>query len=177
MNTFDKSSLFQLSFAFMRRFAFVEVSLPTDEGFRNLLKEHGASCGLTNGSAKTVGDFLIVMLMELFVPPSGSGLDQFNLRVGPAIPLDMIRYLGARAPKDVAGINLADLTALATTLFLEACEAFLYPQFEGQDKRHEQILSAIDAVAELDQEQKERTARRLAVWTGFHQLDQSVSGE
>jgi MoxR-like ATPase len=37
MNTFDKASLFQLSFAFMRRFAFVDVAPPEREDFRSLL--------------------------------------------------------------------------------------------------------------------------------------------
>ncbi len=33
MNVYDKSSLFQLSFAFMRRFAFIDVDLPDDQSY------------------------------------------------------------------------------------------------------------------------------------------------
>ena len=37
MNTFDKASLYQLSFAFMRRFAFVDVDPPEQVAYAALL--------------------------------------------------------------------------------------------------------------------------------------------
>lgn len=37
MNTFDKNSLFTFSYAFMRRFGFVEITIPTSIEYRNLI--------------------------------------------------------------------------------------------------------------------------------------------
>ncbi len=42
MNVFDKNLLFEMSYALMRRFAFVEVSSPSDETFDKLLDGPGA---------------------------------------------------------------------------------------------------------------------------------------
>jgi hypothetical protein len=42
MNVFDKNLLFEMSYALMRRFAFVEVSSPSDETFDRLLDGPGA---------------------------------------------------------------------------------------------------------------------------------------
>jgi hypothetical protein len=38
MNTYDKNSLFMLSYAFMRRFAFVYIPIPDDNEFENLIR-------------------------------------------------------------------------------------------------------------------------------------------
>lgn len=40
MNTYDKASLYEMSYAFMRRFAFVDVSVPTDEITERLLEKY-----------------------------------------------------------------------------------------------------------------------------------------
>ncbi|MFF5818811.1 AAA family ATPase [Lysinibacillus capsici] len=37
MNTFDKNSLFTFSYAFMRRFGFVEIPIPTSDEYQNLI--------------------------------------------------------------------------------------------------------------------------------------------
>jgi len=42
MNVFDKNLLFEMSYALMRRFAFIEVGSPSEEAFRTLLAGRGA---------------------------------------------------------------------------------------------------------------------------------------
>ena len=42
MNVFDKNLLFEMSYALMRRFAFVEVTSPADDVFQRLLDGPGA---------------------------------------------------------------------------------------------------------------------------------------
>ena len=37
MNNYDKDSLYELSYAFMRRFAFVELDIPNEEDFNHLI--------------------------------------------------------------------------------------------------------------------------------------------
>jgi hypothetical protein len=41
MNVFDKNLLFEMSYALMRRFAFVEVTCPSDEAYNELLEGPG----------------------------------------------------------------------------------------------------------------------------------------
>ena len=41
MNVFDKNLLFDMSYALMRRFAFIEVGTPCDEAYEKLLQGPG----------------------------------------------------------------------------------------------------------------------------------------
>ena len=45
MNAFDKNLLFEMSFALMRRFAFIEVVPPTDEAYEQLISGPGEAIG------------------------------------------------------------------------------------------------------------------------------------
>src|SRR5688572_5137671 len=73
MNVFDKNLLFDMSYALMRRFAFVEVSSPNDEIYEQLLRRPG-------------GDVVTQLLP----------LRQFR-DLGPACYLDACRYAHRRA--------------------------------------------------------------------------------
>jgi DNA polymerase III delta prime subunit len=73
MNVFDKNLLFDMSYALMRRFAFVEVSSPSDEIFQQLMQAPGGD---------VVGQLL--------------PLRQFR-DLGPACYLDACRYAHRRA--------------------------------------------------------------------------------
>jgi MoxR-like ATPase len=74
MNVFDKNLLFEMSYALMRRFAFVEVTSPSEDAFRKLLEGPGA----------TVEQLLV--------------LRKFR-DLGPAVYLDAARF-AARREKD-----------------------------------------------------------------------------
>ena len=76
MNVFDKNLLFDMSYALMRRFAFVEVSSPSDEIYEQLLDRAG-------------GDVVRHLLP----------LRQFR-DLGPACYLDACRYADRRANDD-----------------------------------------------------------------------------
>ncbi len=71
MNEFDKASLHKLSYALLRRFAYIEVEAPPDEIIRSLVAEHGA----------VVADLLV---LRRFVD------------LGPALFLDAARYAEER---------------------------------------------------------------------------------
>jgi len=73
MNVFDKNLLFDMSYALMRRFAFVEVSSPSEEVFEQLMRQPG-------------GDVVRQLLP----------LRQFR-DLGPAVFLDAARYAHRRA--------------------------------------------------------------------------------
>jgi len=76
MNVFDKNLLFDMSYALMRRFAFVEVSSPSDDIYEQLLRRPG-------------GDVVTQLLP----------LRQFR-DLGPACYLDACRYAEHRASDD-----------------------------------------------------------------------------
>lgn len=81
MNVFDKNLLFEMSYALMRRFAFVEVTSPSDDTFRELLRPHH----------EVVTDLLMLR----------------NFRdLGPAVYLDAARYADRRARDDVSRSRL-----------------------------------------------------------------------
>lgn len=116
MNVFDKSLLFEMSFALMRRFAFIEVPSPSRQVFEALIDE-SASDPRAAGLAK--------QLLEL--------RDLTDL--GPAVFMDLAKYLRER-------IAVAD--AEDSQLIYEAFYSYLLPQFEGIDAmRGEQLFDLL----------------------------------
>jgi 5-methylcytosine-specific restriction protein B len=111
MNTWDKTSLFRLSYAVQRRFAIVHVGIPDDAAYGELIARQAAG----EGSAAALDGALVARLTTLF---STRGL--FAHRpIGPAIAIDVVRYMRRRG---------AGGDALA-----EAFSMFLLPQLEGLD--------------------------------------------
>ena len=160
MNTFDKASLYQLSYAFMRRFAFIEVPLPPQADYEaELDRQAGTIWGVAAGDAYLAA--ALPLLKAVFSPPPGQGLDAPNLklRVGLAIAVDVMKYLKTR--------RVAGTTAHASEDVLQALEMYLYPQFEGQNQKHLYVLSALRVIFSFDIQVEERTDRILATWTGF----------
>lgn len=72
MNVFDKNLLFDMSYALMRRFAFIEVGTPSDEAYEKLLQGPGG---------------IVAKLLPL---------RQFT-DLGPAVYIDAARYASRRA--------------------------------------------------------------------------------
>ncbi|EIJ81805.1 ATPase associated with various cellular activities AAA_5 [Bacillus methanolicus PB1] len=74
MNTFDKNSLFALSYAFMRRFAFIEIPIPNLSYYSRLIN---SNADLSQGNK----DF-VYKLVEVTPKP-----------LGPAIIIELMEYL------------------------------------------------------------------------------------
>jgi MoxR-like ATPase len=72
MNVFDKNLLFEMSFALMRRFAFIEVVPPDDAAYRDLI----------TGPGEIVGQLLPLRELK---------------ELGPAVFIDAARYAAQRA--------------------------------------------------------------------------------
>ncbi|NHC16050.1 AAA family ATPase [Motilibacter sp. E257] len=112
MNVFDKSLLFEMSFALMRRFAFVEVPAPSDTHYRQLWQRH-----LTDLPAEAAAQCSTVLDGLLGVR---------TLReIGPATYLDMARF-AAQYTRGTAGS--------AQELTYQLFYSFLLPQLEGADQ-------------------------------------------
>jgi MoxR-like ATPase len=103
MNVFDKALLFEMSFALMRRFAFIEVPSPDEATFEALIDRTAE------------GDERCASLAKRL-------LDLRRIKdLGPAVFMDITRFLRRRLTTD------ADEGQVA----FEAFYAYLLPQFEG----------------------------------------------
>jgi MoxR-like ATPase len=104
MNVFDKSLLFEMSYALMRRFAFIEVPSPDADTFETLI---GGAAAPDPHAAEVASSLLPLR----------------DLRdIGPAVFLDIARYCRERrsaAPVDDAALRF------------ECFYSYLLPQFEG----------------------------------------------
>jgi MoxR-like ATPase len=116
MNVYDKSHLFTLSFAFMRRFAFVDVELPGEKTYGKLIDGWLAASGMPPEQADPVRE----VLGELLTP--GNPLTSCR-ELGPAIVKDMIAYMSHRHSD-----KLPPLELLAEALLL-----YVTPQLDGID--------------------------------------------
>ncbi|MEV4620537.1 AAA family ATPase [Asanoa sp. NPDC049573] len=114
MNVFDKTLLFEMSYALMRRFAFVEVPAPGAEVLEEIWQRE--LNGLSDEMAKRVGKIL-------------AGLEPLRAikQLGPAVFKDMALF----APHYLRMGYVGSDGALAFQLFY----SFLLPQFEGIDER------------------------------------------
>jgi 5-methylcytosine-specific restriction protein B len=167
MNTFDKASLFQLSYAFMRRFAFIEVPIPEVGQFETFLKKEfsrlRSDYSIVSGSG--LDAFLMAvetMFLSLFAS-DGHGLRQMaESLVGPAIPKSMIRYIGQRM-----GISPQ---VSAEEAYFEAVTMALLPQFEGRRALHKELVnSMLDPMPNTSRDgYRARLSRTLGIWTGGH---------
>ncbi|MFP2896490.1 AAA family ATPase [Corallococcus sp. 4LFB] len=112
MNTWDKTSLFRLSYAVQRRFAVVFIGIPLDEMYAQILD----TCAKEDADgAPALGDEAVQRMKRLF---SLSGL-LAHRPLGPALAIDMVRYQRHRQE--------------GGTGFTEAISLFLLPQLEGLD--------------------------------------------
>lgn len=162
LNTFDKASLYQLSYAFMRRFAFVEVACPPRDDYVRIIR--GAVEQELEGESQEVQEIVQSLLAAVFAPEPNEGLARLELLVGPAIPLDIIRYCRGRLVS--AHAHAGEPGNVVRDFVREGIESFLYPQFEGRDRDHELIIEAISDALELDEDRRGKTNRQLALWTG-----------
>jgi MoxR-like ATPase len=109
MNTWDRAALHRLSYALQRRFAVVDVGVPDDDAYARLI-DREATCESGDPPLDPAVAGRLVALLR------SSGL--FAIRpIGPAIAIDMIRYVRRR---DAGGAGLAEALAL-----------FLLPQLDG----------------------------------------------
>lgn len=152
MNDADKASLKRLSYAFVRRFAFIPIAIPPVDIYNNLL-ETGAGGG-SDGLAATRPDFLIA-LKNLFAEPSG--LASIDMAMGYAIPEAMMRQARSEISFDVGRST--------DSLLASALDLYVAPQFQGRADKHEGLLGLVSKYLGVDQ--SKAFASRLAVWTGF----------
>jgi MoxR-like ATPase len=107
MNVFDKSLLFEMSFALMRRFAFIEVPAPGEEVFHLLIDREAESDEQAADLAKR---FLALRSIK---------------DLGPAVFMDLARFFRVR--REIGTVSEGELA-------FQGFYGFLLPQFEGIDQ-------------------------------------------
>ena len=110
MNNYDKDSLYELSYAFMRRFAFTEINIPNPEEYNSLIDKWNEE--------------LVIKLSQEYVDSLKLllNLNQYR-KLGPAIYYDVIQYMDHRL-KFESDQNILE----------EVILSFIIPQFEGLTK-------------------------------------------
>jgi MoxR-like ATPase len=110
MNTWDRASLFRLSHAVQRRFAIVSAGIPEEAEYSRILEQYAEDPA---GGPEPLDPRALAAMRALFC---GSGLF-VHRPLGPALALDMIRYMRCRGAGGEG--------------FVEALAMFVLPQLEG----------------------------------------------
>lgn len=106
MNVYDKDYLFEMSYAFMRRFTFIYINLPDDEDFKQLISNWGN--GLSEDHVLKIQDLLEINKYR---------------ELGPAIFKDLAEYVIER--EKIGGTD---------HILEDAVSSYILPQFEGLEK-------------------------------------------
>ena len=130
MNVDDKDSLFDLSYAFMRRFMFIEVDLPEENAYKRLIRMW----------SNDLSEEYYSKLMRVY--------DVIKFRkLGPAIFKDMTEYIKFR---DEISNDSTDL------ILAEAINSYIVPQFEGLNRNKvdqiRKLMEDIGLSSYLDEE-------------------------
>lgn len=151
MNTWDKTSLFRLSYAFMRRFAFIEVAVPPQDAYEELIGNFMAE------EEVTLSEPIVLSLYTLF---AGQSLRDVQRELGPAVAKAVIAHIAASLQ-----VGASEKTALVAAL-----KARVLPQFEGAFEEHDAIAAilraAVSDTAGVTATAADSLIRSLASWTG-----------
>lgn len=116
MNTWDKTSLFRLSYAVQRRFAIIHVGIPSASTFTHLILREGQRA---LGNQPPLDDATLQKLIYLF----GSDGLQAHRDIGPAVALDIVRYLRRRQAGGNAVAEALEMNLLSQLEGLKAAPA------------------------------------------------------
>ncbi|WP_408959083.1 AAA family ATPase [Natrinema sp. 74] len=146
MNTYDKTSLYEMSYAFMRRFAFIRVPAPelpdspaNEEELEAMIYDYAAAWDLNIGRPEAMAVGRVWREMNHAVEERA---------IGPAIIEDVLRYV-SHHPESELEYHLT-----------QAVISYVFPQLEGVPKRR-QIVQEIAAVGEIDESLLEQAAREM----------------
>ncbi len=129
MNVYDKDYLFEMSYAFMRRFTFVYIDLPEYEGFKELINQW--TDDLSEESIESIQKLLEINKYR---------------QIGPAIFKDIAEYV-----KEREKIGNKD------HVIEDAVISYILPQFEGlEDSKIRKIWNILKSTFEDNVEIKRR---------------------
>jgi MoxR-like ATPase len=142
MNSYDKTSLYEISYAFMRRFAFIHIEAPTipadDTARSEMLREYLSAWNLDVDQSITdaVGDIWYVI---------NTATDE--RKIGPAIVRDILSHV-------------VNSTAPETQAITQAIVSYVFPQLEGV-RRRERVVAELITVDSVDRDHLARRAEDI----------------
>jgi MoxR-like ATPase len=142
MNSYDKTSLYEISYAFMRRFAFIHIEAPTipadDTARSEMLREYLSAWNLDVDQSITdaVGDIWYVI---------NTATDE--RKIGPAIVRDILSHV-------------VNSTAPETQAITQAIVSYVFPQLEGV-RRRERVVAELIMVDSVDRDHLARRAEDI----------------
>jgi hypothetical protein len=156
MNTDDKSSLYQMSYAFMRRFAFIEVPPPQVDITPELVLKYIDVWGVTDGDDLPFKHPVVMAIAGIWAEI------QSERSVGPALIKDLVTDLLQQYEMD----GQVDVTS--------PIKMYLIPQFEGLTKRQllgiygnlddyiTDVDAYIDSTVTIDSDELKRVTEELS---------------
>ena len=140
MNTYDKASLYEMSFAFMRRFAFIHIDAP-DLDEPSIMKEFEKVWNV--GANETLSSKIFEVWKDFNKKSSR--------KIGPAIVEDMLRYCAEHGGEDK--IRMTDSFSL-----------YVLPQLEGmREKQIREILGMGSIKNNMDPEKIKHLLHRTCL--------------
>ncbi len=138
MNTYDKASLYEMSYAFMRRFAFIDVGVPTEDIDEELITDYIEKWGGIDEDEVTG---YLENMKEIW-----EVLNESKRSIGPAIIRDMLLFLQENESDDAV---------------VEALKLYVLPQLEGMIKQDQKdIFDSLIGIEGLDESRVKRVAKQ-----------------
>lgn len=139
MNTYDKMSLYELSYAFMRRFSFIHVGIPNLENGAEEIRAYELlhpAAGTNYGHYWATTELLEEILAEIYLDLIGVWYRVNDTRkLGPSIVMDMFEL--------IAGYDLTNPKRRKEALTM-AITSHVFPQLEGLPKRKQRdVVKAV----------------------------------
>ena len=158
MNSYDKTSLYEMSYAFMRRFAFVRVGAPTLPDDNDELEDLMVDYDETWGGAAESGRRERDAVGRVWRAVNGATAER---SIGPAIVKDMLEFVRSQPDNTDGEAFRRHIT--------EAILSYVFPQLEGVPKRRA-IVESIAEVDEVDDNRIRGSAREML------QVEMTVDG-
>lgn len=117
MNEYDKNALFDLSYAFMRRFAIIRIGLP--DKYDEVVEQWATEA--------KIDAFIVSNIKEI------TAFNMHNREIGPAIFKSIIAYMNERAKMGTNHI----------LYYAEALSIYLIPQLQGIDEEAVQKITIV----------------------------------
>ena len=138
MNSYDKSFLYNLSYALMRRFSFIDMSIPKTKDYKNFLKGELKNKNMKEKYKKLINETIMKTIEKI-------SLDLKVRNIGPAIMEDTINYIATRYNLDLPehSEEKIDNKNLILEFLGEAYILNLLPQFEGLSEQNLENLEDI----------------------------------
>lgn len=133
MNTADKASLFRLSSAFMRRFAFIEVPIPNEDAFNTIIDGQFDDGDEQMKRCKE-------HLCAAFSSTATTSLRSTGIEFGPAIIIDFAKFLNGAISQ---GMSFQEA-------ILRGYAMYILPQLEGRDNLFKGFSAKLAALLGVD---------------------------